>query len=304
MKTKNEVLVPIAFYVVLILSAIFVLLFEFVIPHGGVSVPEPIIVANNIDLEELLYPGKVPTVLKSGTVIGSYYTDSELITVYKIRFYDSDIFVADVVVRDSQSIVSAFSYDIFGGKNYIQKVSTMAKENDAIFAINADNASHFNSGYVIRNGFILRTSESNRDSFVLNYDGSVANYSEKDVSIQTILSNGAWQSWSFGPLLIDDGVLVATKEGALEREIIRNPRTAIGAVGDNHFMFVVVDGRSDISEGVDIEQLAYVMRSLTCAYAYNFDGGSSSAMWFDGEIINNPSNKSERAVGDSVFISK
>ena len=122
--------------------------------------------------------------------------------------------------------------------------------------------------------------------------------------IQTIMDNGAWQLWSFGPSLIVDGVSVASFDGALEREEILNPRTAIGSSGSNHFMFVVVDGRSDISAGVDIVQLANIMKSLNCTTAYNFDGGSSSTMWFDGEVINNPSNGSERKLGDSVFISK
>lgn len=294
----------VGFYAALFLSSTFVLLFEFVIPHGGSTIPDPII--NPIDniVEDLEYPGEVPTMLGNSTVIGSYSTDMVLITIYQARVYNSDVFIADVVLRDAQSMISAFSYDIFGGKNYRQKVSTMAEENDAIFGINADYASHFNSGYIIRNGYILRSTSSDRDALALNYDGNLVQYIEEDISIQTIMDNGAWQLWSFGPSLIVDGVSVASFEGALEREVILNPRTAIGSLGSNHFMFVVVDGRSDISAGVDIIQLANIMRSLNCTIAYNFDGGSSSTMWFDGEVINNPSNGSERKLGDSVFISK
>lgn len=301
--TKKLIILISSFYTILLLSSVFVLLFEFVIPHGGVVVPEPIIVPID-DEDPLVYSGRVPIALENSTVLGTYETSSVLITIYQTRFYNSDIFIADIVVRDAQSILSAFSYDIFGGKNYTSKISTMAKENDAIFAINADYASHFSTGHVVRNGFTLRTSVSDRDAFVLNYDGTVASYRESESTIQSIVDDGAWQLWSFGPVLIKNGVLVASKEGALEREIIQNPRTAIGAVDVNHFMFVVVDGRSDISAGVDIEQLANIMRSLNCIEAYNFDGGSSSTMWFDGEVVNNPSNGTEKEVGDSVFIRK
>ena len=144
---RKIMFVVVGFYAALFVSSTFVLLFEFVIPHGGSTIPDPIIIPIDDILDDLEYPGEVPTMLGNSTIIGSYTTDMVLITIYQTRLYNSDVFIADVVLRDAQSMISAFSYDIFGGKNYRQTISAMAKENDAIFGINADNASHFNSGY-------------------------------------------------------------------------------------------------------------------------------------------------------------
>ena len=305
MKHKSSLRFGLVFgyYILLFLFTTFVLLYEFVIPHGGIIIEDPVITITD-PIDELVYPGAVPTVLQSGTVIGSYTSDSIIITVYQIRAYNSNVFVADVVANDAHSILSALAFNTFGGTNVTQTVSTMAQEHNALFAINSDYASHYSSGYVIRNGEILRSSASYRDAIVLNVDGTLSSITEYDVHINDVLDDGAWQLWSFGPVLIKNGQSVASVNDGLQRSAVDNPRSAIGSVGANHFMFVTVDGRTTASMGVDIEELADIMQSLGCTEAYNFDGGGSATMWFDNEVINHPSGGDERAVGDCVYILK
>ena len=84
----------------------------------------------------------------------------------------------------------------------------------------------------------------------------------------------------------------------------KQPRTAIGIIDDNHFVFVVVDGRSRTSSGVTMSGLAEIMQSLGAKTAYNLDGGGSSEMWFNGQVVNNPSNGGERATSDIIYITK
>lgn len=84
-----------------------------------------------------------------------------------------------------------------------------------------------------------------------------------------------------------------------------NPRTAIGIVGDCHYVFVVSDGRTSESEGLTLYQLAQLMQSLGVQTAYNLDGGGSSTMVFNGTVINNPTTNGdirERSVSDIVYI--
>ena len=85
-----------------------------------------------------------------------------------------------------------------------------------------------------------------------------------------------------------------------------NPRTAIGIYDDLHYVFVVSDGRTDESEGLSLYQLAEFMQSLGVTTAYNLDGGGSSTMYFNGEIVNNPTTNGksikERKVSDIVYV--
>ena len=85
-----------------------------------------------------------------------------------------------------------------------------------------------------------------------------------------------------------------------------NPRTAIGIIDELHFVFVVADGRSSESEGLSLYELAQVMKDLGCETAYNLDGGGSSTMYFNGQVINKPTTSGrsikEREVSDIVYI--
>ena len=335
--TRKVIPWVIGFYTILFLFTSFTLLFEFVIPHGGIIIEEPLITRTTTSTTTttttttsgnastttnsettsteiptttttttttlgLVYPGTVPTVLSNGTVIGTYQNDFVLITVYQIRATNSDVFVADVVVVDGYAILSAFAFNTFGGSNITQTVSTMASAHDAIFAMNTDYASHYDSGFVIRNGLLLRTTVSNRSAIALKWDGSVTIFKESSTTAQAVFDAGTWQLWSFGPPLIIQGVSVADVNDGLARDAVNNPRSAFGVVEAKHYMFVSVDGRTDISHGADIEELAEIMMDLGCQDAYNFDGGGSATMWFDGAVINHPSEGSERKVGDCVYI--
>ena len=70
--------------------------------------------------------------------------------------------------------------------------------------------------------------------------------------------------------------------------------------------FVVSDGRTEESEGLSLLELAEFMDRLGVETAYNLDGGGSSTMYFNGEIINNPTTSGrsiqERSVSDIVYI--
>lgn len=86
----------------------------------------------------------------------------------------------------------------------------------------------------------------------------------------------------------------------------KHPRTCIGITDDNHLIMVAVDGRSSVSQGVTYEQLAKIMLALGCDDAVGLDGGGSTTMWIKGEpgggVVNNPSDGSERSVGNALAI--
>jgi exopolysaccharide biosynthesis protein len=122
-----------------------------------------------------------------------------------------------------------------------------------------------------------------------------------------------WQTLSFGPGLVNGGTVIA---GIDKVEIDTNvgnhsiqgnqPRTAIGMVSAGHFKLVVVDGRSTgYSRGMTMTELATLMKNLGCTVAYNLDGGGSSAMYFNGDIVNRPQgNDNERGTSDILYVGK
>jgi exopolysaccharide biosynthesis protein len=217
-------------------------------------------------------------------------------------------YVADVTLSDAAAVRSAFAKDQFG-ENITELTSSIAAENDAIFAINGDYYGFRDTGIVIRNGVVFRD-EPAREGLVFYTDGRVEVYDETTTSAAELLADGAWNTLSFGPAIVEDGSVV---DGIEDVEIDTNfgnhsiqgdqPRTAVGVVDENHLVFVVVDGRqSGYSAGVTLTELADIMVDLGATTAYNLDGGGSSTMYFAGEVINQPSNGGERATSDILYI--
>ena len=243
----------------------------------------------------------------SGTVIGTYSDSKSKITVTQYRAYDSNIYVADVEVTDGTSILSAFANNTYG-RNITDTTSDMAEENNAVLAINGDYYGARQSGYVIRNGVVYRNQGSNGEDMVISKDGSLSFISESDTTTDSLIQKQAWQVLSFGPVLVENGEVAVTENDEVGMAMASNPRTAIGTVAKNHYLFVVSDGRTSESAGLSLYELANFMKALGATNVYNLDGGGSSTMVFQGEVVNNPTtngNKiSERAVSDILYIGK
>lgn len=217
-------------------------------------------------------------------------------------------YVADVVLGDATDLRSAFAQNQFG-ENITELTSAIAADHDAVFAINGDYYGFRDTGIVIRNGVIYRDSPA-REGLVFFTDGSVAVYDETTTTAAELLAEGAWNTLSFGPALVENGAVV---NGIDQVEVDTNvgnhsiqgaqPRTAVGIIDDNHLVFVVVDGRQPgYSAGVTLPDLAEILVGLGATTAYNLDGGGSSTMVFNGTVINSPSNGGERATSDILYI--
>ena len=227
------------------------------------------------------------------------------ITISTYREYDTTIYVADIVVPDSSWLKTAFAYDTYG-RNIKDQTSEIAREHDAILAINGDFYGSRNTGFVVRNGVIYRDISSGGEALVIYADGSFEIVNEDDTTAEELVNNGAVQVLSFGPALVENGEVSVTKSDEVGKAMASNPRTAIGIIDENHYIFVVSDGRTSESEGLSLLELAEFCKSLGAETVYNLDGGGSSTMVYLGEVINNPTtsgnNIKEREVSDIVYI--
>lgn len=84
----------------------------------------------------------------------------------------------------------------------------------------------------------------------------------------------------------------------------RQPRTMAGTDAKGRLILVTVDGRrTGGSEGFTLREAASFMRSQGALQAINLDGGGSTAMAVNGELVNHPSDATgERPVGDTIQV--
>ncbi len=241
------------------------------------------------------------------TLTDRFYSDENIsIAITEYRENDTAIYVADVQVSSAEYLKTAFAKGTYG-KNVTEKTSEMAEDVGAILAVNGDYYGAREKGYVVRNGVLYRsTASSDQEDLVIYKDGSFEIITEKSVSAQSLIDAGAQQVLSFGPALVIDGKVAVTEDEEVGKAKSSNPRTAIGIIDELHYVLVVSDGRTSESEGLSLHQLAEFMQSLGVEKAYNLDGGGSSTMVFNGEVINNPTTNGkiikERSVSDIVYI--
>lgn len=245
--------------------------------------------------------------IKSEAVItnNSYKDENIKINIETVRKYDSNIYVADIQVSDVSYLKTALANNTYG-RNITAATSDMAKDNKAIFAINGDYYGFRDGGYVLRNGVTYRDTarSGDNDALVIDKEGDLSVVSEDEVSLDSLSDKGVWQILSFGPGLVVDGEIAVNSSSEVGKSMSSNPRTAIGQISDLHYIVIVSDGRTNESEGLSLLQLAQEFKERGCIVAYNLDGGGSSTMYFNGEVINNPtSGKSigERKVSDIVY---
>jgi exopolysaccharide biosynthesis protein len=187
-----------------------------------------------------------------------------------------------------------------------QKTSEIAESVNAVLAVNGDYYGAQEKGYVIRNGKLYRdTAIANQEDLVIYEDGSFGIINESDVTAQELIKKGVVQTLSFGPALVQNGKITVSQNEEVGQAMASNPRTAIGIIDDNHYVFVVSDGRTSESAGMSLYELAEFMDSLGAETAYNLDGGGSSTMYFNGRVVNNTTGgmgNKERSVSDIVYI--
>lgn len=123
------------------------------------------------------------------------------------------------------------------------------------------------------------------------------NTNPKWENVQHIISGGPY-------LLKNNEVFIDMTAERLQSIGGRNPRTAIGYTKDNDLVLVAVDGREGSSVGLTLVELANFMKSLGCTNAINLDGGGSTVMYVNGQIVNRPQQTGGIALSNAVVISK
>lgn len=236
----------------------------------------------------------------------SYEDDNIKINITTKRVNDTTVYVADIQLSSADYLKTALAQSTYG-TNVTEKTSSMAENNNAIFAINGDYYGANSTGYVIKNGNLYRDTERDSDyeDLIMYKDGSFSTISESDTTAQKLLDSGVVNTFTFGPTLVKDGEIAVSTSDEVGRAMADNPRTAIGVIDDLHYVVVVSDGRTDESSGLTLYELAEVMKDNGATMAYNLDGGGSSTMYFNGQVVNKPTTSgsiSERAVSDIVYI--
>ena len=193
-----------------------------------------------------------------------------------------------MIVHDPSRVRFA-SLDTFGETVNGKSISKFAEENNAIAAVNGGGfwdeggkgTGGLPTGIVISDGKLVYGAESDVSS-VVGFDNNNRLVVGR-MSAKKALQQNMRDAVSFGPAFIINGTPaeIAGISGGI------NPRTVVGQRADGAVLILVIDGRQPQSIGATYKDCIEVMMEHGAINAANLDGGTSTAMLYKGEIINN-----------------
>ena len=193
------------------------------------------------------------------------------------------------IIYDPSRIKTVYTKKLGTSGQYLKQ---MAKDNDALIAINGGGFEdpNFNSngsdplGITFSGGKLIT-------SKTWNGSGGLIGFTEDNklvlgkMTVKQAQEMKVRDGVTFGPFLIINGK---------KSTILGNggwgtaPRTAIGQRKDGIVLFLVIDGRTVTKPGANMNDLIEIMENYGAYNAANLDGGTSSAMVVNGDIINDP----------------
>jgi len=213
-----------------------------------------------------------------------------------------------LVIKDSTRVKVGYTSKL---KVEGETTSTIAENNGAIAAINGggfvDQSSSAEwtgngglpTGVIMNEGKVIFDDLGGKktNSLGITKDGVmiVGSY-----SVNELKELGVQEAVSFYPALIINGKMTQSSgDGGFGIA----PKTAIGQRKDGAIILLVIDGRSLSSPGATVTEVQEIMYKLGAFNAINLDGGKSTTMYYDGEIINKPSNSmGERTIATAIIV--
>lgn len=256
-------------------------------------------------LSDDIYEQKILKML--GPAVKEHKSKNNEIKIFKLDELGYRGYIAKIKLYKPESFKVVLGQDTLGK---VETTTEAAKRNNAILAINGggfyyetrdgEKYAQLIGNTVIDGKLVEPFNGYPGDLFFagINKDGEViGNVPQKEKELMDL---NPYQGVSFIPVLIQDGKkLDIPKKWAKTKQ----PRTIIGQYANDDLIFIVVDGRQDDwSVGVSLERLQDKLIELGVKEGYNLDGGGSSAMYFDGELLNKPSDGKQRPVVNNIII--
>ena len=231
--------------------------------------------------------------------LGNYKSENINVSIGSGRAENSTYHIADIYIQDLASFVTAFSSEKFlGSAQAVGEVFDAVP--GAIVAMNGDFYSIHVYGPVVRNGVTYEDHVTNYwDIAVLQSNGVLDVYPYGVLRKAALLEMNAYQTWVFGPSLLDESGLAKTRFRSNVQA--SNPRSVLGYYEPGHYAFLTVDGRNGESDGMTMDQLSQLCQDLGFTAAYNMDGGQSSVLMTQAGLVNDPYHGG-RAVSDILAI--
>lgn len=227
-----------------------------------------------------------------------YKDDTCTIIVYKEWFENAYVYAAHIIFTDYDRLWVECSKGKYNSGG--ETTSKAAKRVGAILAINGDYAVPSNGAgsYAIARKGVVYNDKVAYPEGIYNSNTGLLTFGHSGRMISELVAEGlATDTFQFGPVCLKNGEIIGDPASTS-----RAQRTFIGTNGDPGDIWLCVsDGRSNDgkSTGLNPYQCGAYMKNKECTLCVPLDGGGSSTIYFNGQVLNAAKNN-QRAVVDFV----
>ena len=244
----------------------------------------------------------------------THYQDPSIqVSIETYPWEQTVCYVARITIANPTQLRTASAYGF--NRKQVASVQDMANRMNAVLAINGDYSYYQLSTvgcYLLRQGqsYCQRLAPG-RDLLVIDENGDFTILQSCTEETLAGYSAGAMvNTFNFGPGLVVNGQPLADNYRAMfNSSLTRNQRAAIAQVekGKLEYICAVCEGDKESKDGgLTMKEWSDFMMTLGVENAYNLDGGGSSALYFNGTVVNNPTTNGrriqERSASDIVYI--
>ena len=184
--------------------------------------------------------------------------------------------------------------------------SSMAASVNAVAAMNGDFYKFRNMGIVVYKGELYRTQGERVDTCLVDSNGDMhfvkrGELTDEDEVRRYIEENDIKFSLAFGPVLIEDGEIVAPQTYIIGEINDRYTRSAICQLGPCHYLMVASSAESGYNNVPTIRIFADTLHEMGIPNAYTLDGGQTATIIMNDKVINRVVYDAERAISDIIY---
>lgn len=224
----------------------------------------------------------------------------------ELKDISNDSYTGKLLIVNDPSRVKLVSSPRLGTSG--ATTSQIVTENDAVAGINAggfqDDALGTGgkpAGLVIEDGQ-LRTNATSASYSLVGMDNDNKMVVSNSMTYSKCKQLNLRCAVSFGPVIIINGnATIKSGTGGWGLQ----PRTAIAQRKDGAILMLVIDGRQKGSLGATLRQVQDILLDNGAYNAFNLDGGASTTMVYNGNVVNSPSDiLGERYVPNAFIVTK
>ena len=236
----------------------------------------------------------------------TYYCDETILAVtWKETHKGMAVTCAEVKIMDISQFRRYLAGERFGSGKLMLS-SEMAESANAVVACSADFYGFRPDGVMILDGTALRANRALPDLCFIKRSGDMLLYRGNDFASveyaqQFADENDILFSFSFGPVLIKDGVRCERYDypiGELDRHYARS---ALCQLGTLHYLYTACNQEPGYGYTPNIGELTTMLLDMGVTQAYNLDGGQTSTVVMDNQVINTVNYGNQRKISDILY---